>query len=149
MRITENFTYRELCYSATAEQEGIYNTPGTLEIVCATALAIRVLQPLRDATGQAIRVTSWFRSASLNRVVGGDPDSQHLRAEAADIQCDRYTPAGLALVMAELALPVDQVIIYPDENFVHVSHRRVMSRNRGEWLIVRGGNYVPWDGKAS
>lgn len=54
-------------------------------VVNLTRLCALVLQPLRDAIGCTVRVTSGYRSALLNSYVGGVSDSYHRRGLAADI----------------------------------------------------------------
>ena len=84
MKISENFTLEELCASSTAKEKGIKNVPGTAEVVNLCALVHHVLQPLRDACGP-ITISSGYRSAALNKAVGGVANSQHMKGEAADI----------------------------------------------------------------
>ena len=49
MKLSRNFSLRELTKSATAERSGIDNTPKDLEhLVNMTHLAIHILQPVRD-----------------------------------------------------------------------------------------------------
>lgn len=84
MKISKNFTLEELCASSTAKEKGIRNVPGTAEVVNLCALAHHVLQPLRDACGPIV-ISSGYRSAALNKAVGGVANSQHMKGEAADI----------------------------------------------------------------
>ncbi len=88
MRLTEHFDYEELISSDTAKLGGIYNVPDDRQAACLALLAAEVLEPARQAYGKPIRVTSGYRSERLNKAVGGKPNSQHLRGQAADLVCD-------------------------------------------------------------
>ena len=79
------FTINELCYSATAQANGINDTPSATQRNALTALVDTVLDPLRRAWGKPILVNSGYRCPALNNAVGGKASSQHLRGEAADI----------------------------------------------------------------
>ena len=88
MMISKNFSLEELTASSTAKAKGIWNNPGQSDVINLCALVHRVLQPLRDAMGEPITISSGFRSLALNRAVGGVNNSQHMRGEAADICID-------------------------------------------------------------
>ena len=85
MNLTENFTLNELVYSATAEKNKIDNRPSVQVIANLKSLCENVLQPLRNALGCPIIISSGFRCAVLNKKVGGQPNSQHLMGQAADL----------------------------------------------------------------
>ena len=86
--ISKNFTLEELCASATAKAKGIRNNPGQTDIINLCALVHQVLQPLREAMGQPIKIGSGYRSLALNKAVGGVSNSQHMKGEAADLCID-------------------------------------------------------------
>ena len=79
------FTIEELTRSKTAEARGIKNMPNEAERLNLIALVGAVLDPLREAYGKPICVTSGYRCAALNKRVGGVTGSQHVKGEAADI----------------------------------------------------------------
>ena len=83
--LTDNFTKEELVASATAKRLGIDNTPSKEESEKLHLLASKILQPLRDAYRNPIRISSGFRCKALNKAVNGVPTSQHLKGEAVDI----------------------------------------------------------------
>ena len=83
--ISKNFTLEELTASATAKANGIRNNPGQTDIINLCALVHNVLQPLREAMHEPIKIGSGFRSLALNKAVGGVSNSQHMRGEAADL----------------------------------------------------------------
>ena len=87
-QLTRNFTLEELCASATAKAKGIRNNPGQTDIVNLCALAHQILQPLRNAMNEPIKIGSGYRSLALNNAVGGVKNSQHMRGEAADLCID-------------------------------------------------------------
>lgn len=78
------FTIEELTYSDTANKLKIDNTPSK-EIEIHLKELIKFLNPLREAWGSAIKVTSGYRCSKLNKAVGGSITSAHLRGYAADL----------------------------------------------------------------
>ena len=87
-RISKNFTLDELLASDTAKQKGIINAPGIVEVCNLCALVHHVLQPLRDAMQEPIKIGSGYRCTRLNKAVGGVGNSQHTKGEAADLCID-------------------------------------------------------------
>lgn len=84
-QITKNFSWEEMQYSQTAERLKIDNSVpekyrGNMERLCK-----EVLQPIREAWGRPIVVSSGYRCAKLNKAVGGVNTSQHAYGSAADI----------------------------------------------------------------
>ena len=79
------FTISELCNSSTAKQLHIDNTPSAKIKENLTKL-IDFLNPLREAWGSPIKVTSGYRCPKLNRAVGGSTSSVHMKGWAADLQ---------------------------------------------------------------
>lgn len=138
--ISEDFSYREFEASETARRHGIMNVITTAQVRDSVkSLVEEVLQPLRTAWSKPLTINSGYRSPELNRAVGGVPDSQHVKGEAADVACD--DPASLAQLAYDLGLPYDQMILYP--TFVHFSHR-LKGEQRGQVLYNRryGGRKV-------
>lgn len=86
MNLSKNFTLEELVHSDTALANHIDNTPSAMVLENLTRVARTLLQPIRDAYGKAILVTSGYRCKTLNDKVGGSKTSQHLTGCAVDIQ---------------------------------------------------------------
>lgn len=125
------FTLAELTKSATAKRKGIKNMPSAEEQNSLQALVDNILDPLREAYGKPIIVTSGYRCEKLNRAVGGAASSQHVKGEAADIRSVQDTleeNKKLYDLIVKLALPFDQLINEYNFDWVHVSfgsrHRR-------------------------
>lgn len=137
------FTLQELTRSETAVRLGIDNKPGADEYCALAMLAERVLDPARKALGMPVMVTSGYRSAALNKAVGGVANSQHCKGEAADLYAgSARTNSHLARIIYELGV-FDQLILEEASadgtecQWVHVSYCR--TRNRGQVLIkVKG-----------
>ena len=134
------FTIAELTKSATAQRKGIKNVPDTTITQNLTALIDNVLDPLREAYGAPIIITSGYRCEKLNKVVGGAASSQHVKGQAADIRSvrdSRDQNKRLFDLIRELKLPFDQLINEYDYDWVHVSYG---PRNRRQVLdAVRQG----------
>lgn len=123
------FSFSEFERSETASRQGIDNTipaslKGNIE-----ALVDNILDPLREAWGRPIIVTSGYRSPALNKAVGGVATSQHQQGQAADITAGN--PADnrrLFQLVQTLRLPFDQMIDESDFSWLHISysprHRR-------------------------
>lgn len=120
MKLTEHFDYEEFISSDTAKLGGIYNVPDDRQAACLALLAAEVLEPARQAYGKQIRVTSGYRSERLNKAVGGKPNSQHMRGQAADLVCDDLET--LYDIIKELCV-YDQLLLESNgkSKWVHVS----------------------------
>jgi hypothetical protein len=138
MRLSKNFSLKELTKSNTATRLGIDNTPTEEHIANLKKLCENVLQPLRDAIGLPIRITSGYRSEALNNAIGGSKTSDHSHGRAADIELivevhdenGRHTEednATLFDTIKELNLPYYQLIWEfgndNQPNWVHVAYR--------------------------
>jgi len=139
-KLSEHFTLEEMTFSETAIRHGINNTPGTAAIQNLKELCEEMLEPMRTLAGGPIGVTSGFRSAVVNSLVGGSPTSQHKTGEAADIHCLQLTQQELFQLVRNSELPFDQLI---DEfgRWVHVSYKKPGS-NRRQVLRARKVNGV-------
>lgn len=91
------FTLSELIHSDTANRLNIDNTPDFTHVYNLSRLCELVLDPARVEIDMPIRVTSAYRSKSLNKAVHGVSNSQHLKGLAADIVCDDMRALASAL----------------------------------------------------
>lgn len=124
------FTINELCRSETASKHKIDNTPSAEIIANLTALVDNVLDPLREAWGRPIIVTSGYRCEVLNKFVGGVPTSQHKKGQAADISTGSIEDNKKLFDLAiKLKLPYDQIIDEYGYKWVHISYSS--TRRRG------------------
>lgn len=131
------FNLGELTKSATAKRLRIDNTPSENEINNLNALVDNVLDPLREAWGQPIIVSSGYRCGKLNKAVGGVPLSQHTMGQAADIHTVSDTPKEnkrLYDLIRELDLPIDQCLNEYNFNWIHVSYS---PRHRRQYFAVK------------
>ena len=90
---SENFTLYELIHSTTADKHRISNIPNEEQIRNLQYGVDMVLQPLRNKYGKPIVITSGYRSAALNKLVGGVANSYHLQGNAADIRVNSQDEA--------------------------------------------------------
>ena len=79
------FTIQELTSSATALREGIDNRPTESAYHLLHVLVDQLLDPIREAWGEPIVVSSGYRCKELNALVGGAKNSHHMLGCAADI----------------------------------------------------------------
>ena len=86
MKLSQNFSLRELTKSQTAERKGIDNTPTDEHIENLKLLCENILQPVRNEWG-VVSVSSGYRSPELCVAIGSSERSQHARGQAADFEC--------------------------------------------------------------
>lgn len=123
------FTFQEFERSETAYRHAIDNSVPEAAKAGIAALVDNVLDPLREAWGRPITVTSGYRCPRLNKAVGGVASSQHTKGEAADITTgNEIDNAKLFQLAIKLKLPFDQLIFEKGDlrtgpKWVHVSHK--------------------------
>lgn len=148
MKLTKNFTLKELTRSDTAQRKKIDNTPPQSVIVRLELLSINILQPLRDHFGPVV-VNSGYRCPLLNETIGGATKSQHMLGQAADIEIRGYSNLEVAKWI-RVNLKFDKCILEfynpadPRSGWVHVSYRGV--HNRGEtYRIGKNGTQAGFE----
>lgn len=128
--MAEFFTKSELTRSDTARIRGIDNTPTPEASAALDALMWNVLDPIRRMWGKPIIVNSGYRCPKLNAEIGGSATSQHMKGEAADITAgDPTKNKELFDMIAQSAIPFDQLIDEKNYRWIHVSYRPNGRRN--------------------
>lgn len=111
--LSPNFYLDEFCRSQTAERFGKKIIVGQESSIAQNLqhLCVTVLQPLREALGVPITVTSGYRPKWLNDHIGGSQTSHHLFGLAADIVVPGVAPFDVAMLLPELHLSFEQCIL--------------------------------------
>ena len=118
----KHFSFQEFERSETAYRHGIDNTAPEEARRNIAVLVDRVLDPLREAWGKPLTVTSGYRCPELNKIVGGAKTSHHLRGMAADISTgNRVENRRLFQLVLDLKLPFTQLIDEKNFAWVHIS----------------------------
>ena len=124
--VTMHFTIEELYASATAKAKGINNKPNVQQTINLVYLTAYVLEPLRVAMNEPIKIGSGFRCQALNKAVGGVYNSQHLKGQAVDLCIDGDMKKGKKWFdYIRKNLPFDQLIWEHNSKgsyWVHVSY---------------------------
>lgn len=159
--LSPHFELREFTDSATARKHGIVNEPPAEAVENLKALCDHTLEPLREALGLPIVISSGYRCKALNHLlVNHSVKSQHMEGQAADFYVAQGPVQGEAKasgskfkgssglsrrdllikafrqIITDDAIQFDQLIIYP--TFIHVSYVR-NGKNRGQ-LTKASGN---------
>lgn len=148
------FSIKELTASLKATQLGIKNEPTKAALTNLESLVLNILDPLRAAWGGGIIVTSGYRSAALNKAVGGSPSSAHRYGLAADIvPADKRIGVFKAFVVKWLkdnAVNFDQYIdeLSVDKDgkvteWVHIGIKSPSGNQRRQYLKCRNDKFYP------
>lgn len=125
------FTIGELCKSDVAVEKRIANTPDNTTIERMQALMEQCLDKVREMWGKPIGVNSGYRSAELNRAVGGANNSQHLRGEACDITTGtKENNRKLFDLIVASDIPFDQLIDESGYKWLHISYCKDYNRKQ-------------------
>ena len=141
--LSPHFALSEFTKSATARSHGIKNEPAPEQVDNLKTLCLGCLEPLREALGLPVVITSGYRTKALNSMLAHSSErSQHMLGQAADF----YVAPGQSglsrrellikafrLIILDESIDYDQLIIYP--NFIHVSY---VSRERNRRTILLG-----------
>lgn len=146
-----NFTLAELVQSSTAEQLKISNNPSSIVRVHLTD-TITLLENIRAEWGKyceahklgnpAIRISSGYRSAELNKAVGGVKNSAHVEGYAADLQPVNGKQTEFekffASVFSRMGYAFDQIIIEKSKTsrWVHVGYKRTDGKQRRQCFTL-------------
>ena len=121
------FSINELTSSATALREGIDNRPSKCAYHLLHVLVDQLLDPIREAWGEPIVVSSGYRCKQLNALVGGVKNSHHILGCAADIiagnRADhRKLFKMIQKMQQEGRIKFTQLILEGNGRWIHVSY---------------------------
>jgi zinc D-Ala-D-Ala carboxypeptidase len=136
MNLSGNFSLDEFTASQTATRQGIKNTP-TPAVVENLRMLAALLEQVRTLLGShSIHISSGYRSLALNRYIGSNDTSAHVRGYAADFTCPAFgKPIEVAKEIAKSNLKFDQLIY--EGTWVHLS---CDPQNRRQLLTARFEN---------
>ena len=135
--LSAHFSLEELTASEVAARADIDNTPSA-EVLRNLKRLAEGLELVRVALGnKPVHVTSGYRSARLNQMVGGSKNSMHIQGLAADILCPAFgPPLEVCRAIAKSAIGTDQ-IIHEFGQWCHVAFPRPGQIARNELLTIR------------
>jgi putative chitinase len=131
-QLTQHFTLAEMTVTST----GLDNQPTTTHLTNLKTAAAG-MEKIRVALGKPIKVNSAYRSAAVNRRVGGVPTSAHCQGYAVDFRVSGMRPLDICKAIIAAGIKFDQLI--EEGTWTHISFD---PRMRGQVLTMRDGRYV-------
>ena len=120
------FKIDEFVKSQTATAHSIQNVPSAEAVRNLELLVSRVLDPLREAWGGPIIITSGYRSEELNARVGGVKNSYHTRGMAADIRPQNGFVDKLYLLIGRMfvtrKMGITECYIDRKRSYIHIAY---------------------------
>lgn len=146
MQITEHVSYKDATYSDTAIRNNISNEPNETQLIQIERCASAIFEPLMEWVGGPVKINSVFRSAELNKKIGGANSSQHCANNGAAFDVDDtfgYKTNKEMLHYIKDNLDFDQLIYEygDDENpdWVHFSYNQGKNRKQVLRAIKENG----------
>jgi hypothetical protein len=145
--LSPHFTLAEMCESQTAEKHGITNIPSNEAVANMRRLCEGCLEPLREALGLPIIITSGYRTKSLNNhILHSTRKSQHVSGQAADFYVEGASRRELLIkafrqIILDEDIDYDQLILYP--TFIHVSY---VSRTANRHILTKANGHGTYCG---
>ena len=154
MKLSKNFSLKEMTASQTAERKGINNNPNDDQITALQKLCENILQPVRDHYGKVVSVSSGYRSPELCVKIGSSLKSQHAKGQAADFEIFGVPNAELAKYIID-HLNFDQLILEfhkpeePNSGLIHCSYKNDEDNRKQVLRAYRNDDgktvYEPYD----
>jgi len=152
MQLSKHLSLAEVTRSESAKRNGISNEPTAEHLENFKKLAEKVFEPIREHFNAPIHISSGYRSAALNKKIGGASSSQHCSGEAIDIDMD-----GTAITNKQVFdfikqhLEFDQLIwefgTTSNPDWVHVSFESTGKQRKQVLRAIKQGGkttYTPY-----
>lgn len=136
MKLSEHFTLSELTVSQLAARNRINNEPGVQTVENLKFLANQ-LEEVRNVLGDnPILISSGYRCATLNALVGSKPTSAHIKGLAADFTCPSFGSVHDVInAIIGSDIQYDQVI-YEFDSWCHIGFAEKGKTPRLQKLII-------------
>lgn len=134
-QISKHISYTESVFSAKAKSAQIPNVPNETQLEAMQLVAEKLFEPLREWYGKPITINSFFRNPTVNKLVGGAKNSNHMRGEAIDISAGSQVENKKLFDWCKANFKDFDELIWeygsaagPD--WVHISFKRLGNRKR-------------------
>lgn len=144
------FSISELTHSTKAKELRIDNTPFSYSIIDnLTNLVENLLDPIREAWGEPLIITSGYRSDALNKAVGGSKTSAHRFGLAVDVVPKEMAKYDEFVAFVKDFLKdkeYDQLILEKKgaSRWLHIGHKSVDGKQRMQNLKIVGSVISKW-----
>lgn len=109
------------------------------EVLANLMIVADLIQEIRDLLGYPIKINSAYRCKKLNDLVGSKDTSQHLKGQAIDFICPRFSvPENIVSTLKAKGIIADQC--FNEGSWVHISKKKEGNR-------MMFGHYLPVNGK--
>jgi len=142
-QLSPNFKLHEFTASIMAQRHSIDNRLPTDLLANAMRTVTHIAQPVRDHFGIPFGFSSGWRCLALNRLLKSDDTSDHLKAQACDLEIPGVANLMLAHWMADNLPDFDKIIFEfydpedPAGGWVHGQYRNAAT-NRNQVLTYDG-----------
>ena len=136
MQLTEHFTLAE----ATVTGVKADNTPSDAQIEVIKKTAAQ-LEKVREVLDVPLKINSWFRSAAVNKAVGGSATSAHSFGYAVDFNAQGLTVAEVCEKINKAGIKYDQLIDEKNAGggtWVHISFDPRYRQQNLKMRVVNG-----------
>lgn len=154
MKLSNYVSLSEVTRSDTAKRKGISNEPTPEHLENLKTICTEVFDKVREHFGVPIYISSGYRSAALNKAIGGSKTSDHNLGRALDLDQDGHDNGVTNMEVFKFIkdnLEFDQLIAEGsngagDMNWVHVGYRKAANRKQILIAIFTNGKakYVPY-----
>lgn len=154
MKLSKYVSLAEVTRSDTAKRKGIDNSPTAEHLENLKTICEEVFDKVREHFGVPIFISSGYRSAALNKAIGGSATSDHNNGKALDLDQDGHGNGVRNKDVFNFIkdnLEFDQLIAEGsngagDMNWVHVGYRKGVNRKQILIAVFVGGKakYIPY-----
>jgi zinc D-Ala-D-Ala carboxypeptidase len=142
MKLSNYVSLAEVTKSDTAKRKGISNEPTPEHLENLKTICTDVFDKIREHFGVPIYISSGYRSAGLNKAIGGSKNSDHNLGRALDLDQDNRGNGITNMEVFEFIkdnLEFDQLIAEfqradGDFEWIHVGYRK--GANRKQILVA-------------
>ena len=137
MKLSNYVSLAEVTRSDTAKRKGIDNSPTEEHLENLKTICVDVFDKVREHFGVPLYISSGYRSAALNKAIGGSATSDHNNGRALDLDQDGH---GNGVTNADVFnfikdnLEFDQLIwefgSSQNPDWVHVGYRKGANRKQ-------------------
>jgi len=134
-QLSKYFSLPELVVSQSAARRGMKNIPFGKQLDNLRSTAEK-MDAIREMLGKPVLVSSGYRNAEVNALVGGSKTSAHLQGLAVDFTCPGYgNPLAVAKAVFAMGIEFDQ-LIHEYGAWVHIGFAEPGKPSRRQTLTI-------------